>query len=102
MAQVTIDLQSNIADKLNYLIQLFGSKDLLFDKFVDYHINKLKKEIVKIQIDLNEFEKKYEMSTLNFYGKFEKGELGDSKDFIIWSGIYELQLDSKQRLNKLI
>ena len=60
--------------------------------------DKLKREIAKIQIDLN----KYKIKTPKFYEKFEEGKRGDSKDFIIWSGIYELQLDSKKRLSKLI
>ena len=48
------------------------------------------------------FEEKHNMKSTEFYKKFENGELGDSKDFVIWSGIYELQLDSKQKLSKLI
>lgn len=38
------------------------------------------------------------MSSENFYTKFEKGEVDDSHDFMIWAGIYEMQLESKIKL----
>ena len=36
------------------------------------------------------------MKTDKFYEQFDNGELGDFKDYMLWSGIYEFQLDSKQ------
>lgn len=51
-----------------------------------------------IEIDLNIFEQKYKMKSSEFFEKFENGELGDDKDYIIWSGIYELQLDCQHKL----
>ncbi len=38
---------------------------------------------------LKQFEKKYGMSTLEFYQKFRAGETGDDMDVIEWAGLFE-------------
>ncbi len=83
------------------LIKILGD-NLFADKFLDYHINRLKQEIANMQYKLDKFEEKYQMKTDKFYEQFDNGELGDFKDYMLWSGIYEFQLDSKQQLNQLI
>ncbi len=40
-------------------------------------LNRLKKE-------LKTFERKYSMTSSEFYNKFEKGDVGDKQDFFIW------------------
>ncbi|OQX96389.1 MAG: hypothetical protein B6I24_11475 [Bacteroidetes bacterium 4572_128] len=77
------------------LIKILGD-NLFADKFLDYHINRLKQEIANMQYKLDKFEEKYQMKTDKFYEQFDNGELGDFKDYMLWSGIYEFQLDSKQ------
>jgi len=102
MQSVTFDLQPNIANRIEKYLQFFGNKEIMFDKFIDYHVNRIKREIVLMQIDLKEYEKKYNMQSDKFYEQFENGQLGDSKDFILWSGIYEMQINCKQKLQKLL
>jgi hypothetical protein len=98
METISFEIHSSLAEKINNYIKLFGNKDLFFDKFIEFNIKKLKKEIIQMQIDLNKFEQKYKMDSSLFFEKFEKGELDDEKDYILWSGIYEMQLNCKQKL----
>jgi hypothetical protein len=98
MAQITIELDNHIAKKLDNLIRYFGSKDLLFNNFIEYHKRNIQREISQMQVDLNVYEDKYQLSSDSFYDKFERGEVEDSKDFILWAGLYEMQLDSKKKL----
>ena len=101
MSQITFDLNAETAGKLNSFIQTFGSEELLFEKFIEFYRNRLKREIARMQIDLNDFEKKYNMTSVDFFEKFESGTLGDERDFMVWSGIFEMQQDSKNKLAKL-
>jgi hypothetical protein len=39
--------------------------------------------------ELKRFEKKFGMSTVEFYEKFCTGKMGDERDVIIWSGLYK-------------
>jgi len=102
MEIVSFELQPNIANKIQKYVQLFGSKEIMFDKFIDYHVNRIKREIALMQIDLDHYEKLYNMSSESFFKQFESGQLGDGKDFIIWSGIFEMQMNCKQKLQELL
>jgi hypothetical protein len=43
---------------------------------------------------LREYERKYGYSTIDFYRRFQSGELGDDDDLMMWSGLYHLYLTS--------
>ncbi len=101
MSQVTLDLDYKLANKLNSYIHTYGSKELFFEKFINFQKKELKREINRIQIDLTEYEKKYKLTSKDFYTQFENGQIEDEKDYILWAGIYELQKLSKEKLLKL-
>ena len=43
---------------------------------------------------LREYERKYGYSTIEFYRRFQSGELGDDDDLMMWNGLYHLYLTS--------
>jgi len=43
---------------------------------------------------LRELEKKYGFSTIEFYRRYEAGELNDGEDFMTWAGFYHMYLTS--------
>jgi hypothetical protein len=43
---------------------------------------------------LREYERKYGYSTIEFYRRYEDGELGDDDDLMMWAGLYHLYLTS--------
>ncbi len=43
---------------------------------------------------LREFERKYALSTIEFFSRYAAGELGDDDDLMMWAGIYHLYLTS--------
>ena len=43
---------------------------------------------------LDEYERKYEFSTIEFFRRYLTGELGDDDDLMMWAGIYHLYLTS--------
>jgi hypothetical protein len=66
MTKITIELNKELAQK------------------IEEGINKMNKTL-KI------YEEKYNMSSVLFYDKFDKGEVDDSADFMIWAGVYEIK-----------
>ncbi len=102
MEQVILNLQQPYAGKMQTLLKVFGSTDLLVDKFMDYHVNRLKREIIRMKSSLKKYELKYKIKSDKFYTKIENGELDDKRDFVMWSGIYELLLDSEKQLAQII
>jgi len=102
MGELVLKLNKPYVGKMQKLLKVIGNNDLFVDKFWEYHINRLKREIVRMQLSLEKYEKKYGMKTDVFYKLFDNGELGDDKDYMLWAGIYEFQMDSKQKLSQLI
>jgi pyrroloquinoline quinone (PQQ) biosynthesis protein C len=43
---------------------------------------------------LRAYEKKYGYSTIEFYRRFQDGELGDDANMLMWAGLYHLYLTS--------
>jgi hypothetical protein len=43
---------------------------------------------------LSDYEQRYGYSTIEFHRRFEKGELGDDDDLLMWAGLYHLYLTS--------
>ncbi len=43
---------------------------------------------------LRAYEKKYGYSTIEFYRRFQSGDLGDDSDLMMWAGLYHLYLTS--------
>lgn len=43
---------------------------------------------------LRAYEQEYGYSTIEFYSRFESGELGDDDDLLMWAGLYHLYLTS--------
>lgn len=101
MTQILLNIDNQKAKKFNALIEFFGDNEKFVDSVLDYNKNLFELELKKIQSDLEKFENKYQMSSDKFYKKFESGKLDDSKDFIIWSGIYDLKISRLKKLEAI-
>jgi hypothetical protein len=42
------------------------------------------------------YEQRYQMSSADFYGRYQKGEMVDSADFVEWAGDYQHYLQLKE------
>jgi len=102
METLTIELEANLANKVKKYFNHYENKDIIFDNFVEFEIKKIKRGITRIQIELDKYEKIYGLKTEEFYQKFENGAFGDETDFMLWAGIYEILLDSKNDLSQLL
>ena len=71
------------------------------ERIIENDTTQLKRGIVNIQLDLKSFEKKYGLSSKDFYHKFTSGKFGDDEDYMIWAGIYEMLGQNQQRLAEL-
>ena len=43
---------------------------------------------------LDEYEQKYNLSTIEFFRRYVTGDLGDDDDSMMWAGLYHLYLTS--------
>lgn len=70
-------------------------------KIIEYEKEKTSKDIGGIRKDIELFEGKYNMSSNEFFERFEKGELGDNEDYFEWSALFQIYRRSVERLTML-
>jgi hypothetical protein len=46
------------------------------------------------------YEQRYQMSSADFYARYQRGELGDSTDFVEWAGDYQHYQEIKEELER--
>ncbi len=99
--------KTQISEKLNVINRLYQSGyqsqliDISLSKIIDFEKNKAIEQIVELEVKLREYENIYEIQSDEFYGKFMKGELGDSMDFTEWSIFYDMWKSIQKRLDVL-
>ena len=95
-----LDLKPSLEKKARILLGEDSNK--IFEKVLSIEIEERRKAIKNIKNDLEIFEKKYNMSTEEFYNKWENGEFDDdNEDFFKWSGEYEILQEAKSELEQL-
>lgn len=60
-------------------------------KMLEYKIQQYDQNLAVLQEDLRAFEKKYAMTSAEFFAKFQKGGIGDEMDFIEWAALYQMR-----------
>jgi hypothetical protein len=101
MLNLDFVLQPETEQKMKRILDQYPDKEVFFQDIIKNQINELKNGIHNIEIDLKEFEQKHRLSSEEFYRQFKSGELDDQEDFMLWSGIYEMQLQNKKKLVEL-
>ena len=94
-------VRPEIEQKVKRILDQYPDKELFFQDIINSRVNELKNGIHNIEIDLREFERRYRLSSDDFYRQFKNGEMEDSEDFLLWSGIFEMQLENKKKLVEL-
>jgi len=46
------------------------------------------------------YERRYQMSSADFYGRYRKGEMEDKAEFVEWAGDYHHYLELKEELEQ--
>jgi hypothetical protein len=68
---------------------------------IDLERGRAVRELTEIQQHLAAFEQKYELTSEEFYLRYEDGQLGDSADFMEWSSFYDMRRSLQQYLGWL-
>jgi hypothetical protein len=60
-----------------------------------------RQKLATYNLDIDKFEKKYELTSEQFVEQFNSGSLGDEMDFFEWFGLCELRKDILTKIHKL-
>ncbi len=98
---LNLNLQPSTEVRLKKILALHGDDERFAQKIIACQTAELKKSLLGLRLDLQTFEKRYQMPSEQFYLRFQAGELNDDEDFMLWAGTYELLRGSEARLSKL-
>ena len=101
MLNIKLFMQPATEKKLKTILNTITDGESFAQGIIDYQIKELQQSSLNLKLDLDEFEKKYQMSSELFYGQFSHGKLGDETDFIIWSGLVEMLRYNQAQLQAL-
>lgn len=96
--QLELELQPKTEKKLRTVLAQHPDQETFVQSIIAYQIAELKRAILNIRLDLQQFERKYQQSTEHFYDLFNLNQLDDSEDYMIWAGIYELLRNNEEQL----
>jgi hypothetical protein len=101
MLNIQLTIQPQTEQRLRKILNNTQDYEAFAQGIINYQITELQKAILNIQLDLQSYEKNYQMPSDSFYEKFLQGDLNDDEDFMIWSGLYELLIENKNKLCEL-
>jgi hypothetical protein len=101
MLDFHLNIKPHTANRLKKIIDSYSDQEAFAQNVIGYQLSELKRGILNLQLDLQEYESQYQMSSPDFYEQFSQSKLDDSEAFITWAGLYEMLLDNEARLQEL-
>lgn len=95
------------AERLQALAELYrrGQESDLMDraleKLLRHEAEQSQAQLSQLEADLAEFERRYDLSSDEFYQRFQAGHMGDDMDFVEWASLVQMSTNLKQRLELL-
>jgi hypothetical protein len=71
------------------------------NKLANLEVNQLEMDLAATEKDLAEIERQYNMTTEDFFRKWEAGETDDRMDYIEWAGLTQMANNLRKRLEFL-
>ncbi len=100
-----LDLQAKVQPKTIHrfktIVNSYPNAEIFFQNVIDHQIAELESGNFYMRLDIQKYEKQYDMTNEIFYAKFINGEIDDREDFMIWSGLYEFILENEAKLKEL-
>jgi len=93
-----------VANKLTQLAQLYktgGVSSMMsrtVEKLLDYETEEAQKQLRELEGDLSSFEKQYNLSTTEFYRRYQAGQTDDQMDFVEWASLAQMATNLRNRL----
>jgi hypothetical protein len=95
------------AERLHALAELYqqGQATELMDrtlaKLLRHEATACQAQLHQLQADLAEFEQKYQLSSTEFYQRFQAGQTGDDMDYVEWASLVQMAANLEKRLRLL-
>lgn len=95
------------AERLHALAELYQQgqvselMDRTLEKLLRHEAEQCQAQLRQLQADLAEFERKYQLSSTEFYQQFQAGQTGDAMDYVEWASLVQMAENLQKRLRLL-
>jgi hypothetical protein len=95
------------AERLYALAKLYEQgpvSDLMertLEKLLRHEADECQAQLRQLQADLAEFEQKYQLSSTEFYQRFQAGQTDDAMDYVEWASLVQMTDNLTKRLRLL-
>ena len=101
MLDFQLSVQPQTERRLKKILSQVQNTEAFALNIIAYQVSELQKGILNLRLDLDDFEKKYNMTSPQFHQSFLQGLLEDEADFMIWAGLYEMLCQNQVQLSEL-
>lgn len=107
MANTQFVSSNVVAERLRTLARLYqqgGASEVMertLDKLLAHEAEVCREQLRQLQADLGEFEERYNLSTAEFYRRFQSGETDDRMDYVEWASLAQMAQRLEERLHVL-
>lgn len=101
MLDFQLSVQPQTERRLKKILSQVQNTEAFALNIIAYQVSELQKGILNLRLDLDDFERKYNMTSAEFHKSFLDGILEDETDFMIWAGLYEMFCHNQVQLSEL-
>lgn len=92
---------------VRWLAELYENKQVdnvtaqTLNKLVDLETSRVRMQLEDIQRVIADYEKQYDMKSVEFFAKFDSGQLGDRMDFVEWASLTQMAEHLRQKIESV-
>ena len=101
MLDFQLSVQPQTERRLKRILSQVQNTEAFALNIIAYQVSELQKGILNLRLELDDFERKYNMTSDEFYKGFSDGLLEDEANFMIWAGLYEMLCQNQIQLSEL-
>ena len=101
MLDFQLSVQPQTERKLKQILSQVQNTEAFALNIIAYQVSELQKGILNLRLELDDFERKYSMTSAGFYKDFSDGLLEDETGFMVWAGLYEMLCQNQAQLSEL-
>ncbi len=75
--------------------------DLTLHKLMDHQVQKDEAQLAELRAALWDFERRYGMTSVDFFARFQAGQMGDDVDVFEWNVLYKMYTRLAEAINTL-
>ncbi len=101
MLHFNLNIRPKTARRLKKILEFSKNEEAFAEGIIAYQVAETKRALLNLRVDLQAFEQKHGLSSEVFYRRYERGEMGDDEDFMVWAGLVEMLSSNQKRLQGL-